>query len=37
GIVAAKLSLETVEIGTSFWHMVDLVWVLLFPIVYLMR
>ena len=36
-IVAAKQSLETVEIGTSFWHMVDLVWVLLFPIVYLMR
>lgn len=36
-IVAWKLSLETVEIGASFWHMVDLVWVLLFPIAYLMR
>lgn len=36
-IVGWKLSLESVEIGASFWHMVDLVWVLLFPIVYLMR
>ena len=36
-IVAWKASLETIEIGASFWHMVDLVWVLLFPIVYLMR
>ena len=23
--------------GTAFWHMVDLVWVLLFPVVYLLR
>ena len=36
-IVAWKQSIEAVEIGTTFWHMVDLVWVLLFPIVYLMR
>lgn len=36
-LVAWKASLESVEIGTTFWHMVDLVWVLLFPIVYLMR
>ncbi|HHH89374.1 MAG TPA: cytochrome c oxidase subunit 3 family protein [Aliiroseovarius sp.] len=26
-----------VEAGAQFWHMVDLVWVLLFPIVYLVR
>ena len=26
-----------VETGTSFWHMVDLVWVAMFPIVYLVR
>jgi nitric oxide reductase NorE protein len=26
-----------VETGTSFWHMVDLVWVLMFPIIYLVR
>ncbi|MCB1505442.1 MAG: cytochrome c oxidase subunit 3 family protein [Hyphomicrobiaceae bacterium] len=36
-IVSWKASLETIEIGTTFWHMVDLVWVLLFPVVYLMR
>lgn len=26
-----------VETGTSFWHMVDLVWVAMFPIIYLVR
>ena len=26
----------TVETGAAFWHMVDLVWVLLFPVVYLL-
>ncbi len=26
-----------VEAGASFWHMVDLVWVLLFPVIYLLR
>ncbi len=26
-----------VEAGAAFWHMVDLVWVLLFPIIYLVR
>ncbi len=36
-IVSRKASLHTIEIGTTFWHMVDLVWVMLFPIVYLMR
>lgn len=28
---------ETLETGTAFWHMVDLVWVLLFPVIYLLR
>ena len=28
---------ENLETGTAFWHMVDLVWVLIFPVVYLMR
>jgi nitric oxide reductase NorE protein len=28
---------HAVETGTSFWHMVDLVWVLMFPIVYLVH
>lgn len=36
-IVGWKASLHSIEIGTTFWHMVDLVWVMLFPIVYLMR
>jgi nitric oxide reductase NorE protein len=37
GIVAWKPSLDNVETGTAFWHMVDLIWVLLYPIVYLIR
>jgi nitric oxide reductase NorE protein len=37
GIVAWKASIENVETGTAFWHMVDLIWVMLFPIVYLIR
>ena len=27
---------KAVETGAAFWHMVDLVWVLLFPVVYLL-
>jgi nitric oxide reductase NorE protein len=30
-------SLENLETGTAFWHMVDLIWVLLYPLVYLLR
>lgn len=26
-----------VETGTSFWHMVDLLWIILFPLVYVIR
>lgn len=37
GIVAWKPSEENVETGAAFWHMVDLIWVMLFPIVYLIR
>lgn len=37
GIVAWRCSLENVETGTAFWHMVDLIWVLLYPLVYLIR
>ncbi|MFD1807246.1 hypothetical protein ACFSHQ_01545 [Gemmobacter lanyuensis] len=25
-----------VEVATAFWHMVDLIWVLLLPVVYLL-
>lgn len=36
-IVAWKNSLENMETGAAFWHMVDLIWLILFPIVYLVR
>ena len=26
-----------VETGASYWHMVDLVWIVLFPLVYVIR
>ena len=26
-----------IETGASYWHMVDLVWVILFPLVYIIR
>jgi len=26
-----------VESGASYWHMVDLVWIILFPLVYIIR
>jgi nitric oxide reductase NorE protein len=28
---------RNVEAGVAFWHLVDLIWVLLFPIIYLLR
>jgi nitric oxide reductase NorE protein len=36
-IVAWKNSMENLETGAAFWHMVDLIWLVLFPIVYLVR
>ena len=36
-IVGVSARLESVETGTAFWHMVDLVWVLIFPMIYLVR
>ncbi len=36
-IVGWKNSVENVVTGTAFWHMVDLIWVILFPVVYLLR
>lgn len=35
-LVAWKVTRRNVEVGTAFWHMVDLVWVLLFPVIYLL-
>lgn len=36
-IVTRWNSLENMETGAAFWHMVDLIWVLLYPLVYLLR
>jgi len=36
-IVAVWPSRMNVETGAAFWHMVDLVWLLVFPVVYLVR
>ena len=36
-IVGWKNSIENLVTGTAFWHMVDLIWVILFPLIYLMR
>ncbi|WP_347265915.1 cytochrome c oxidase subunit 3 [Paracoccus sp. (in: a-proteobacteria)] len=36
-LVAIRTRAELVEAGAQFWHMVDLVWVILFPIIYLLR
>lgn len=35
-VVAVPASPRAMEAGAAFWHMVDLVWVLLFPVVYLL-
>lgn len=36
GLVAIRANVSAVETGAQFWHMVDLVWVLLFPVIYLL-
>ncbi|WP_346300736.1 cytochrome c oxidase subunit 3 family protein [Halomonas sp. BM-2019] len=36
-LVAWKLSHDNVETAAAFWHMVDLIWILLYPIIYLLR
>ncbi|MBM6579839.1 cytochrome c oxidase subunit 3 [Microvirga sp. BT689] len=33
--VALHDSLENLKTGTAFWHMVDLVWVVMYPLIYL--
>lgn len=37
GLVAWADSVRNMEAAVAFWHMVDLVWVLLFPIIYVLR
>ncbi|MGE5478102.1 MAG: cytochrome c oxidase subunit 3 family protein [Bacteroidales bacterium] len=36
-IVGWKNTVDNLETGAAFWHMVDLIWLILFPIVYLVR
>ena len=36
-LVAWKLSRDNVETAAAFWHMVDLIWILLYPLLYLLR
>jgi len=36
GLVAWTARPAHIQVGAAFWHMVDLVWVLLFPVVYLL-
>ena len=37
GLVAWADNLRNMEASVAFWHLVDLVWVLLFPIIYVLR
>jgi nitric oxide reductase NorE protein len=37
GVVAWRARAADIETGAAFWHMVDLVWLLMFPIIYLVR
>lgn len=36
-LVCRRAEVFGVETGTAFWHMVDLVWIAMFPILYLVR
>lgn len=36
-VVARHDSLPNYETGAAFWHMVDLIWIVVFPIIYLLR
>ena len=36
-VVCRRAETVGVETGTAFWHMVDLVWIVMFPILYLVR
>ncbi|NYS60136.1 cytochrome c oxidase subunit 3 [Vreelandella salicampi] len=37
GLVSWRTSNENVETAAAFWHMVDLIWILLYPLIYLLR
>ncbi|WP_420963213.1 cytochrome c oxidase subunit 3 family protein [Brucella sp. IR073] len=37
GVVAFSGAVENVRTGAAFWHMVDLVWIVMYPLIYLVR
>ncbi|AGK56779.1 cytochrome C oxidase subunit III [Hyphomicrobium denitrificans 1NES1] len=37
GIVSFADSIENLETGAAFWHMLDMVWVMIYPIIYLVH
>jgi nitric oxide reductase NorE protein len=37
GLLSFRPAPDATENGAAFWHMVDLVWVILFPVIYLVR
>lgn len=36
-VIGWKNTDENILTGTAFWHMVDLIWVIMFPVIYLIR
>ncbi|WP_163557742.1 cytochrome c oxidase subunit 3 family protein [Halomonas sp. NO4] len=36
-LVTWRTSVDNVETAAAFWHMVDLIWILLYPLIYLLR
>ncbi|TFH87710.1 cytochrome c oxidase subunit 3 family protein [Billgrantia azerbaijanica] len=36
-LVTWRTSTDNVETAAAFWHMVDLIWILLYPLIYLLR
>lgn len=36
-LVAVRAERQAIAIGTSFWHMVDLIWLVMYPLIYLVR
>jgi nitric oxide reductase NorE protein len=37
GVVTVANSLENMETGAAFWHMLDMIWLLIYPILYLLH
>ncbi len=37
GLVSWRASTDNIETAAAFWHMVDLIWILLYPLIYLLR